>query len=37
MRLDELKKGFWGYQKESVYRYIVSLEEEVSKKIEERE
>lgn len=37
MRLDELKKGFWGYKKESVYRYIVSLEEEVSEKLEQEE
>ena len=37
MRLDELKKGFWGYQKESVYRYIASLEEETSKKLEEKD
>ncbi len=37
MRLDELKKGFWGYQRESVYRYVVSLEEEASKKLAETE
>lgn len=37
MRLDELKKGFWGYRKESVYRYIAALEEETSKKLEEKD
>ena len=30
MRLDELKKGLWGYKKEGVYRYIMNLEEESS-------
>lgn len=28
MRLDEIKKGFWGYKKESVCRYIAELEAE---------
>lgn len=37
MRLDELKKGFWGYKRESVYRYITMLEEETSKKLEEQQ
>lgn len=36
MRLDELKKGFWGYKKESVYQYIAMLEEEASKKLEQQ-
>lgn len=37
MRLDELKKGLWGYKKEDVYRYIVSMEEESSRKLEEKD
>lgn len=36
MRLDELKKGFWGYKKESVYNYVVALEEEASKRLAEK-
>lgn len=35
MRLDELKKGFWGYQKEGVCRYIAQLEAEAQAKREE--
>ena len=37
MRMDELKKGFWGYKKEGVYRCIVALEEESSQKLAEKE
>lgn len=37
MRLDQLQKGFWGYRKESVFRYIVSLEKEASRKLMELE
>lgn len=37
MRMDELKRGFWGYKKDSVCRYIVWLEEEASKRIAEKD
>ena len=37
MRLDELKKGLWGYKKEGVYRYIMNLEEESSQKLAEKD
>lgn len=37
MRMDELKRGFWGYKKDSVYRYIVSMEEKASKQLAEKE
>ena len=37
MELDGLKKRVWGYSKDSVYRYIVSLEEDMSAKLEEKD
>lgn len=37
MKMDELKRGFWGYKKDSVYRYIVSLEEDASARVAEKE
>ncbi len=37
MKLSELKKGFWGYQKESVYHYIALLEEEASERLMEKD
>lgn len=37
MTLDELKRGFFGYQKASVYRYITSLEEQFSNKLVEKD
>lgn len=37
MRMDELQRGFWGYKKDSVYRYIVSMEEKASKQLAEKE
>ena len=37
MRMDELEKGFWGYKKESVYNYIVSMEERTSQKLAEKD
>ena len=37
MQLNELKKGFWGYKKESVYRYIVAIEESTSEKLAEKD
>ncbi len=35
--MDELKRGFWGYKKDSVYRYIVSMEEDASARVAEKE
>lgn len=35
MCLDEIKKGFWGYRKEGVYRYIAQLEAEAQAKKDE--
>lgn len=37
MQLDELRKGFWGYKKESVYRYVVAIEESTSEKLAEKD
>lgn len=37
MRMDELEQGFWGYKKDSVYHYIVYLEEEASKRAAEKD
>lgn len=37
IRLDELKKGFWGYKEESVYRCIARLEEEASQELRRKE
>lgn len=37
MRMEEMKKSFWGYQKESVHHCIAALEEEASQKIREAE
>ena len=36
MRLEELKKGFWGYQKDAVFQYITQQEEAFAQKIEEK-
>ena len=37
MQLNELKKGFRGYKKESVYQYITTMNEEFSKKLLEKD
>ena len=37
MRLDELKKGFFGYKKESVYQMIASMETEFSEKLVQKD
>ena len=37
MRFEELKKGFWGYQKESVLRYIAAQEESFSQRLLEKD
>lgn len=33
MRLDEIKRGFWGYKKDSVYQYVALMEEDFSAKL----
>jgi hypothetical protein len=35
--MNDLKTGIWGYKKESVYNYIVSLEEEAARKMAQRD
>lgn len=37
MKTDELKTGFWGYKKFSVYQYINSLEEQFSAQLLEKD
>lgn len=37
MRMDELKRGLWGYKKNSVYHYIVSVEEKASARLAEKD
>lgn len=37
MRLEELKKGFWGYRKDAVFQYITEQEESFSQKLMEKE
>lgn len=37
MKLDQLKKGFFGYKKASVYEYISLMDEEFSAKLLEKE
>ena len=37
MRLDELKKGFWGYKRDSVYQYVALMEEDFSAKLLEKD
>lgn len=37
MRMDELKRGLWGYKKDSVYHYIVSIEEKASARLAEKD
>lgn len=37
MKTDELKTGFWGYKKFSVYQYIHSLEEQFSAQLLEKD
>lgn len=37
MTMNELKSGFFGYQKASVYQYITSLEEEFSARLAQQE
>jgi cell division septum initiation protein DivIVA len=37
MLLSELKKGLFGYNKESVYRYVMKLNEKYEQRIQEKE
>lgn len=37
MRIEELKTGFWGYKKFSVYQYIADLEKTFSAKLLEKD
>lgn len=37
MKTDELKTGFWGYKKFSVYQYINTLEEQFSAQLLEKD
>ena len=37
MRLEELKKGFWGYQKDSVFQYITDLANACSQRLQEKD
>ena len=36
MRIYEMKKGFWGYKKESVFQYIAEQEETYSHRLQEQ-
>lgn len=36
MRLEELKKGFWGYQKDAVFQYITQQEEKFTQQLAEK-
>ena len=37
MRLEELKKGLWGYQKDAVFRYITEQEDAFTKTLAEKD
>lgn len=37
MQMDHLKRGFFGYRKESVYRHIAEMEAEFSKRLMEKD
>ena len=37
MRLEELKKGLWGYKKEGVFQYITAQEEAFSQRLMEKD
>ena len=37
MRLEEIKKGFWGYKKDDVFQYITELEDNLSEKLREKD
>ena len=37
MRLEELKKGFWGYRKDAVFQYIAQQEEQFTQKMADKD
>ncbi len=37
MRIEELKKGFWGFQKDGVFRFIAQQEEGFAQKLAEKD
>ncbi len=37
MRVEELKRGLWGYQKQSIFQYIAEQEEAFSRKLLEKD
>lgn len=37
MRMEELQTGFWGYQKDGVYKLVASIEESFSAKLMEKD
>ena len=37
MRLEELKKGLWGYKKEGVFQYITDMEDTCARKLQEKD
>ena len=37
MRLEELKKGLWGYKKDAVFQYISQQEEQFTQKMAEKD
>ena len=37
MRLEELKKGLWGYRKDAVFQYITQQEEQFTQKMAEKD
>ena len=37
MRLEELRKGLWGYKKDAVFQYISQQEEQFTQKMAERD
>ena len=37
MRLESLKKGFWGYKRDAVFQYITEQEELFSQKMAEKD
>ena len=37
MRIEELKKGFWGFQKDGVFRFIAQQEEAFAQKLAEKD
>ena len=36
MRLEELRKGLWGYRRDDVFKFITEMEDEAAKKLAEQ-